>query len=178
MNLDPSETKLENLLRGLVPDAPSSALMDRIDEELKLDMSWLNATARPRRRGSWLSSAGWSAVGAAAAVAVMSFMQTQPSGVFQGTGGLASAESQRAALPVSTTIREWDVMKQESSAQEEAGRSHEKPVLVLARNKRTWLGSGGGSRITMEAPHEEKLALPVNFLGEAPFALADLPISP
>lgn len=179
MNLDPSETKLENLLRGLVPDAPSPALMERIDEELKLDMSWLNATARPQRRVNWITSVGWSAFGAAAAVAVMSFMPAQPHGAFQNAASFAavtSAPSSTSAMPVSATLREWDVMKSDAP-QENSRRPREQPVLVVASSRQAWLSSSSrnGARITVETPPDpEKLALPVNFLSEAPFPLPDL----
>lgn len=172
MTHDPSETKLENLLRSLVPDAPSPVLMERIDEELKLDMSWLNATARPRRRVNWISSVGWSAFGAAAAVAVMSFLPAQPQGTFQNATTLAAATT--AALPVAATISEWDDVKSNESQASDNRRSREQPLLVVARDRQAWLNPRNQSRITMSAPDEEKLVLPVNFLSEVPFPLPDL----
>lgn len=173
MNLDPAETKLENLLRGLVPDAPSPLLMQCVEEELKLDMSWLNATARPQRRKvNWISPVSWSALGAAAAVAVMSFMPTQP-GTFQSTATLAAAAPAAKVLPISTsapTISEWDDTKHEDSRREAP-----QYVRVNARGDRqAWLNYRDRAHITLEYTDAEKLALPVNFLSEAPFPLRDL----
>lgn len=178
MNLDPAETKLENLLRGLVPDAPSPLLMQRVEEELKLDMSWLNATARPpRRKVNWISPVSWSALGAAAAVAVMSFMPTQPYGAYQSTATLAVATPvstpTAVVLPASTapTISEWDDSQQADSRDKQA-----QYVRVNTRtDKQAWLNYRDRARITLEYADSEKLALPVNFLSEAPFPLRDLP---
>lgn len=175
MNLDPAETKLENLLRGLVPDAPSPLLMQRVEEELKLDMSWLNATARPaRRKVNWISPVSWSALGAAAAVAVMSVMPTQP-GTFQSTATLAAAAPAAKVLPISTsapTISEWDDTKQEDSHERDAQYVR---VSTRADRQQAWLNYRDRARITLEYTDSEKLALPVNFLSEAPFPLRDLP---
>ncbi len=176
MNLDPAETKLENLLRGLVPDAPSPLLMQRVEEELKLDMSWLNATARPQRRKvSWISPVSWSALGAAAAVAVMSFLPTQPYGPHEGMATLAAATTPApaAVMPISTsaTISEWDD-EVKGGPDDEA-----QYVRVNARADRqqAWQNYRDRARITLEYADSEKLALPVNFLSEAPFPLRDLP---
>ncbi len=178
MNLDPAETKLENLLRGLVPDAPSPLLMQRVEEELKLDMSWLNATARPpRRQVNWISPVSWSALGAAAAVAVMSFMPTQPAGIYQSTATLAAATPVHApaiVLPVAGTISEWDDAKREEIREKEAQYVH---VNARADRQQAWLNYRDRARITLEYADSEKLALPVNFLSEAPFPLRDLPYS-
>lgn len=182
MNLDPTETKLENLLRGLVPDAPSPLLMQRVEEELKLDMSWLNATARPaRRKVNWISPVSWSALGAAAAVAVMSIMPIQPAGTYRSTAALAAAPPVTTpaarVLPVSTaapTISEWDDTNEEDSRT-----SNAQYVRVSTRTDRqqAWLNYRDRARITLEYTDSEKLALPVNFLSEAPFPLRDLPYS-
>lgn len=177
MNLDPAETKLENLLRGLVPDAPSPLLMQRVEEELKLDMSWLNATARPQRRKvSWISPVSWSALGAAAAVVVMSVLPTQP-GTFQGTATLAAAAPAAMVRPVSTsapTISEWDDATPENSRERDTQYVR---VSTRADRQQAWHSYRDRAHITLEYTDSEKLALPVNFLSEAPFPLRDLPYS-
>lgn len=172
MNRDLPETNLENLLRSLVPDAPSFALMERIDEELKLDMSWLNATARPRRQVNWLNSVGWSAVGAAAAVAVMSFLPAQPQGALQSTSSMAAVAPAPAIIAVSTD-REWDVMKEEA-AEEKVRRPRQQATPTLVSYRQAWLNPHSASRITVTPPDEQRLVLPVNFISEAPFSLPDL----
>ncbi|MGV3659243.1 MAG: hypothetical protein ACO1TE_03640 [Prosthecobacter sp.] len=152
--------------------------MQRVEEELKLDMSWLNATARPaRRKVNWISPVSWSALGAAAAVAVMSFLPAQPGGIYQSTATLAvvtpvSAPAAAVVPVASTTISEWDETKQADSRDKQA-----QYVRVSSRGdkQQAWLNYRDRARITLEYADAEKLALPVNFLSEAPFPLRDLP---
>ena len=106
MNNEINEQELENLLRGLAPAAASPALVQRVDDELKLDMSWLSTSRRkPHHQPRWLMSAGWAAMGAAAAIAVMSYLpQQQRAEGFASTSTSVSKPVSRAA----TTLREWD----------------------------------------------------------------------
>ncbi len=170
MNRDLPETKLENLLRGLVPDAPSIGLMERIDEELKLDMSWLNATAaRPPRQVRWLNAVAWSAVGAAAAVAVMSFLPAQP-GTMQSASVVAAAVVPAPTVVTGSKYRDWDVVRDEAPP-EETRRPHRHAAMLQASYGP--INTHSSSRISLTPPTEERLVLPVNFLSEAPFSLLD-----
>lgn len=172
MNLDPAETKIENLLRDLVPDAPSPALMERIDEELKLDMSWLNAKA-PRRQVNWLNSVGWSAFGAAAAVAVMSFIPVQQQGV--SAPMMAAVTPPPVVLPVPSTISEWEEPRN-NIIRDASTHPSVQYVQVSTSDKHTRLTPRDKARITLEYMDEEKLAMPVNFLSEASLPLPGMPL--
>jgi hypothetical protein len=156
MNHDPDDTRLENLLRGLVPAAPSPALSQRVDEELKLDMSWLTTTSRQRHLPRWLVSASWAALGAAAAVAVMSYL---PSRADSSAGTLAA--STPTVLPVAT-IREWEDVQDEGIHYTQ-GRLPEQHLRVIARERQTWIDPRDGAQMTVEYPREQKVILPVSF---------------
>lgn len=157
MNHDPNDTQLESLLRGLAPAAASPALAHRVDEELKLDMSWLNTNSRQRRAPRWLASASWAALGAAAAVAVMSYLPV-PSQTAPSFGTLATTPT---VLPVST-IREWEDV-QDEGIHYNAQRLPEQHVRVIARERQSWIDPRDGAQMTVEYPREQKVILPVSF---------------
>lgn len=152
MNNEINEQELENLLRGLAPAAASPALVQRVDDELKLDMSWLSTSQRkPHRQPRWLMSAGWAAMGAAAAFAVMSYLPTQRS-----EGGAAAL----AAAPA--TIREWD---DEHGNGIHRGRSlnDDKLALVVSRELGTWVDPRYSSQMTVDISSRQQLLQPVSF---------------
>lgn len=152
MNNEINEQELENLLRGLAPAAASPALVQRVDEELKLDMSWLSTSQRkPHRQPRWLMSAGWAAMGAAAAFAVMSYLPTQRS-----EGGAAAL----AAAPA--TIREWD---DEHGTSLHRGRSlnDDKLALVVSRELGTWVDPRYSSQMSVAISSKQQLLQPVSF---------------
>jgi anti-sigma-K factor RskA len=153
MNHDPNDTHLENLLRGLAPAAASPALTQRVDEELKLDMSWLGSATKPRRETRWFASASWAAIGAAAAVAVMSFLP-------QPTSNTTLATTP-AVLPVAT-IREWEDV-QNDGIHYSAERLPEQHMTVISRERQTWIDPRDGAQMTVEYPRQQKLVLPVSF---------------
>ncbi|WP_395745772.1 hypothetical protein [Prosthecobacter sp.] len=175
MNPDPNpdsglnDDELESLLRGLRPTAPSPALTQRVDDELKLDMSWLGTPRRrPRQPPQWLMSAGWAALGAAAAIAVMSSLTQQQAG--GGAPALAAASLPApastavpapAVLPVST-IREWDDV-QDDGIHYSSDRLPEQHVTLISRERQTWIDPRDGAQMTVEIPLQQKLVLPVNF---------------
>ncbi|MEZ5387238.1 MAG: hypothetical protein R3F13_17145 [Prosthecobacter sp.] len=160
MNEDPEETRLENALRRLAPAAPSPALIQGVDEELKLDMNWLGAPSRPRRKTGWLHSTAWAALGAAAAVTVMSYLPgTAPDAPATATtGGMAAAPM---VLPIST-IREWEDVRNDGIhySRENVPEQH---LRVLARERQTWIDPRDGAEMTVEYPREQKVVLPVSF---------------
>jgi hypothetical protein len=158
MNNDLNDTQLENLLRGLPPAAASHSLVQRVDEELKLDMSWLSTSRRkPQRQPRWLMSAGWAAMGAAAAIAVMSYLPQQTS-----PQGLAATSPAAHSVQPASTIREWD------DAQDRGihhGRSQmaEARALVVSRELGTWVDPRYGAQLTMEIPSQRQLLMPVSY---------------
>ncbi len=158
MNNELNEQELENLLRGLAPAAASPALKQRVDEELNLDMSWLSTSRRkPNRAPRWLTSAGWAAMGAAAAIAVMSYLPQQGG---QGTAyALASAPAVRPA----TTLREWDDSS-DRGIHEGRSRIAEKHALVISRELGTWVDPRYSAQTTMVIPSQQQLLLPASFI--------------
>ena len=152
MNNEINEQELENLLRGLAPAAASPALVQRVDDELKLDMSWLSTSRpKPRQQPRWLMSAGWAAMGAAAAFAVMSYLPTQ-----HAEGGAAAL----ATAPA--TIREWD---DEHGNSLHRGRSlnDDKLALVVSRELGTWVDPRYSSQMTVDISSRQQLLQPVSF---------------
>ena len=159
MNNELNEQELENLLRGLAPAAASPALRQRVDEELKLDMSWLSTSRRskPHRAPRWLTSAGWAAMGAAAAIAVMSNLPQQSS---QGAAyTMASAPAVRPA----TTLREWDDSS-DRGIHEGRSRMSEKHALVISRELGTWVDPRYSAQTTMVIPSQQQLLLPASYI--------------
>ncbi|MBB5030840.1 hypothetical protein [Prosthecobacter vanneervenii] len=156
-----NDSELESLLRGLSPAKASPALMRRVDEELQLDMSWLGSTAkRPARRAPrWISSVSWAAMGAAAAVTVMSWLP-QPA---QSTATLAAAQPSPAVMPVSTSttsLREWE---EDESPRYSRKQSADKHFIVVSREMQTWGDPRYGAQTTMEISSKNKLLVPVTF---------------
>jgi len=157
MNNNLNDSQLESLLRGLAPAAASPSLTQRVDEELKLDMSWLSTSQRkPHRTPKWITSAGWAAMGAAAAIAVMSYLPTQQSNM-QGFATVAPA-----VRPVST-IREWD------DAQDNGihhGRSlvAEKRALVVSRELGTWVDPRYSAQMAVDYPSQQAYLQNVSFI--------------
>jgi hypothetical protein len=155
MNNDLNEAQFENLLRGLAPTAVSPALRHSVDEELKLDMSWLATRRSPQRPPRWLMSAGWAAMGAAAAIAVMSYLPQQP-GSYAATAAMATA-----VLPAST-LREWDDSKGSGIHQGRSGMT-EKRTLVISRELQTWVDPRYAAEMTVKIPSQQQLLQPVSF---------------
>lgn len=161
MNNNMNEDQLENLLRGIAPAAVSPALRQRVDEELKLDMSWLGtqrSSPRQRRRPHWIMSAGWAAMGAAAAIAVMSYLPQQ-------SGANANAVAVAAPTPVEvpgTTLREWDDSKDNGI---HTGRSRlaEKHILVVSRELGTWVDPRYASETSLDISSRQQLLQPVSY---------------
>ena len=158
MNNNLNDSQLESLLRDLAPAAASPALTQRVDDELKLDMSWLSTSRRkPHRSTTWLMSAGWAAMGAAAAIAVMSHLPNQDT---QGGAGNLASSSSTTVLPAST-IREWDDTNDNAIHR---GRSSlaEKRTLVISRELQTWVDPRYSTAMTVEVPSQHNL-LPVSY---------------
>ncbi|MBE2285664.1 MAG: hypothetical protein IAE77_19535 [Prosthecobacter sp.] len=157
---EPTDARLENLLRGLAPAAVSPGLKQSVDEELQLDMSWLNTPSRQRRSPRWLASTSWAALGAAAAVAVMSYLPA-PSITAPAAAGGTLATSTPTVMPVST-IREWEDVKDEGIHYNQQ-RLPEQHVRVITRDRQSWIDPRDGAQITVEIPREQRLVLPVAF---------------
>jgi hypothetical protein len=157
MNNDLNDSQLESLLRGLAPAAASPSLTQRVDEELKLDMSWLSTSRRkPNRTPKWITSAGWAAMGAAAAIAVMSYLPTQQTNI-QGLAAVAPA-----VLPVST-LREWDDA-QDSGIHHGRSLVAEKRALVVSRELGTWVDPRYSAQMAVDYPSQQAFMQNVSFI--------------
>lgn len=146
---------IESLLTSLSPSRPSHALIQKVDRELELDLSWARA---PRRKAAvWLKPVIWSSLGAAAAVVVMSAMNpTQVSSTSLATASTASA------MPVST-IREVVDARDEGIQYNELSNLPEQHVKLVSMERHAWIDPRDGAHITVEMPREDSVVLPVAF---------------
>jgi len=149
-----STNDLESLLRDLKPAPPSARLFQKVDEELSLDMSWLGRPSLTRKAAKWFTPVTFSMLGAAAAVAVMSwFAFSQP------------AQSDRAtadgAVPVST-ISEWQDFQNEGIRYSQ-DKTPQRQIRLIGTERRIFIDPRDGAQIIVETPKEESVVLPVNF---------------
>ncbi len=154
--------ELENLLRGLAPAAVSPELRTRVEEELRLDMSWLSQTTKHTRTVRWLAPVTYAALGAAAAIAVMSAFSssiTLPASTSQPTVAVNAPQS--GVMPVST-ISEWDDV-QDEGIRYTADRMPQKHVRVRGTERHVYIDPRDGAEIIVEYPREQSLVLPVSF---------------
>ena len=101
-------------------------------------------------------SAGWAAMGAAAAIAVMSYLPTQQTNI-QGIAAVAPA-----VLPVST-LREVDDLHDSGIHQ---GRSlvAEKRALVVSRELGTWVDPRYSAQMAVDYPSQQAFMQNVSFI--------------
>lgn len=155
--------ELENLLRGLAPAAVSPELRTRVEEELRLDMSWLSQTVKKPRAVRWLAPVTYAAMGAAAAIVAMSAFTssvTPPASSSQPTIATSSAPKS-GVMPVST-IAEWDDV-QDEGIRYTADRLPQKHVRVRGTERHLYIDPRDGAEIIVEYPREQSLVLPVSF---------------
>ncbi|MFM2166504.1 MAG: hypothetical protein RIS79_875, partial [Verrucomicrobiota bacterium] len=154
---------LENLLRSLAPAAVSPDLRNRVEEELRLDMSWLSQTVKKPRAVRWLAPVTYAAMGAAAAIVVMSTFSssiTPPASVSKP--GVASATAPASGVMPISTIAEWDDV-QDEGIRYTADRLPQKHVRVRGTERHLYIDPRDGAEIIVEYPREQSLVLPVNF---------------
>ena len=155
-----NDLDVENLLRGLPPAAPSSALRTRVEHELDLDAQWLRPALKRRAPQRWLAPMGWGALGAAAAAVVMSVLPQQPGAAPAAT--VAAAPTPPAIFPV-TTIREVVDAKADGIRYNSQSHLPEQHVRLMSVERRAWIDPRDGAEITVETPREQSVVLPVNF---------------
>ena len=146
---------IESLLTSLSPARPSAALVQSVDRELELDLSWARAPKRTTPR--WFMSVMWSSLGAAAAVLVMSSMSVEE--INSSPVALAQATS---VMPVST-IREVMDAQDEGIQYNDISRLPEQHVKLVSFERHTWIDPRDGAHITVEMPREDSVILPVAF---------------
>jgi hypothetical protein len=153
-----NETPFENLLKSLPPAAPSATLCARVEHELELDSQWLRM---PRRRVAprWIQAAGWTALGAAAAVSIMSALPAPR----QPDSSLAAAEMPAPAVMPVTTVRELLDARDEGIRYNPQSQLPEQHVKYYSVDRHAWIDPRDGAEITVEVPHEDNVVLPVSF---------------
>lgn len=156
MNHDLNESEVENILRGLAPAEVSPALNQRVAEELRLDMDWLEQSNTPRKPMRWLTPVSYSALGAAAAIAIMSYL---PFGSTPGAGSGVAGSGH--ILPVST-IREWDNVEDEG-IHYTSDKVPEQHVKLRSTERHVFIDPRDGAQVIVEYPRVDSLVLPVNF---------------
>lgn len=155
--------ELENLLRSLTPARVSPELGTRVEEELRLDMSWLAQTVKKPRAMRWAAPLTYAAMGAAAAIVAMSIFANTATGPTSSLKPAIVAPSAQkpGVMPVST-IAEWDDV-QDEGIRYSADRMPEKHVRVRGTERRLYIDPRDGAEIIVEYPREQALVLPVSF---------------
>jgi len=155
--------ELENLLRSLAPAAVSPDLRTRVEEELRLDMSWLSQTVKRPRAVRWLAPVTYAAMGAAAAIVAMSAFSgsISPSTPVSKPAVAVTTAPASGVMPVST-IAEWDDV-QDEGIRYTADRLPQKHVRVRGTERHLYIDPRDGAEIIVEYPREQSLVLPVNF---------------
>lgn len=164
-----NDANVEHLLRSLRPAAPSAELTQRVERDLKLAALFREAApasvaAKPRRT-LWQSHLTWAAIGAAAAVLVMSVM---PARTGLQTGSELASQSQTAEapltdrlLPVSST-REW-VDLEDGGISFATPDSPQRQMRVHSLERHQWIDPRDGAEYTVEVPTVESVVLPVKY---------------
>lgn len=159
-----NESDLERMLAGLAPAPVSSRLESRVERDLMIDsgLSVIDGGAlvkpvRPKKI-MWWHPVAWAALGAAAAVAVTSLGPVQTG---TNAGGLASAERQAAAIPVSST-REW-LDADDQGVHFNSQQLPERRLRLTSMERHEWVDPRDGAQITVEIPREDTVVVPVEF---------------
>lgn len=160
MNHDPHiiEPGLEDLLRSLAPAPASPALVERVEEELRLDMNWLASTGTTTRSMRWLAPLNYIALGAAAAIAVMSAF---PTGERPALPESAAFSDTGTPIPVST-ISELD-MVEDQGIHYGTNQMPEQHLLVRGTERQVYIDPRDGAEVIVEYPRQQAVVLPVSF---------------
>ena len=160
MNRDPNtiEPGIEDLLRSLAPAPASQALVERVEEELRLDMNWLTSTGKTARSMRWLAPLNYIALGAAAAIAVMSAFSTTERPSLPSSSALSNAST---PIPVST-ISELD-MVEDQGIHYGTNQMPEQHLLVRGTERQVFIDPRDGAEVIVEYPRQQSVVLPVSF---------------
>lgn len=153
------DNDIENLLRSLAPAAPSPELAHRVERDMELAALFRDsaATTTPRRTlPVWLNRVTWTALGAAAAVTVMSALQHPDK-----TSVVASIATPALNAPVVTSSREWVAVDDGGIIYSEQGEP-EQVVSVTSVERHRWVDPKDGAEYVLELPQQEAMYLPVS----------------
>jgi hypothetical protein len=169
-----NDSSLENLLRSLKPTAPSADLADRVQQEMLLGEVFASAhpLQRPAMRATvtWLSRFTWSALGAAATVALMQALPGESGSMTTAAAPVLTAP----ILPAQAQISPADSLPAINSTREilgvdEAGIVYaadgtpEQLLSVAAVERHQWVDPRDGAIYTLELPQADQVLLPVSF---------------
>lgn len=160
MNHDPHiiEPGVEDLLRNLAPAPASRALIERVEEELRLDMNWLSSTGTTARSVRWLAPLNYIALGAAAAIALMSAFSAGEGPSLPASSALSDTGT---PIPVST-ISELDLVE-DQGIHYGTNQMPEQHILVRGTERQMFIDPRDGAEVIVEYPRQQSLVLPVNF---------------
>lgn len=154
------DNELETLLRTLAPAAPSPELARRVERDMELTAMFRHAapTEASSRRPlhAWLNRVTWTALGAAAAVTVMSALQRP-----EKSSVVASIATPTLNAPVVTSSREWVSVDDAGIVYSEQGEP-EHVVSVTSVERHRWVDPKDGAEYVLELPQKEAMYLPVS----------------
>ena len=160
MNHDPNiiDPRVEDLLRSLAPAPASPALLENVEEELRLDMNWLANTGAASKSMRWLAPLNYIALGAAAAFALMSAFSTHETPTSPVQPGLSASSK---PIPVST-ISELD-MVEDQGIHYGTNQMPEQHLLVRGTERQVYIDPRDGAEVIVEYPRQQSLVLPIKF---------------
>lgn len=158
-----NDANIEHLLRSLHPTPPSTDLESRVQRDLALAEFFRDAApvaATPAKKPQvWREHLTWAAIGAAAAIAVMSVL---PAGLNpQPSAASTVAATNPAVLPVSSS-REWVDVEEGSISYASAG-APQRQLKVRSLERHQWTDPRDGAEYTVETPVTDSVVMPVKF---------------
>lgn len=154
------DTEIENLLRSLKPASASPELVQRVERDMQLAEIFRRAEAPVQSRrntNSWAGRVTWSALGAAAAVVLMSALQRPQT----AAPVVASITTPPMSAPVVTSSREWVSLDDGGIVYSDEGEP-EHLLSVTSVERHRWVDPTDGAEYVVELPRQEEMYLPVS----------------
>lgn len=157
-----NDAHIEHLLRSLQPTPPSADLELRVQRDLALAELFRDAApvaaAPAKKTHVWREHLSWAAIGAAAAVAVMSVL---PVGTKATSGPTTIATANPSVLPVNSS-REWVDVEEGNISYASAG-APQRQLKVRSLERHQWIDPRDGAEYTVETPVTDSVVMPVKF---------------
>jgi hypothetical protein len=151
-----NDTQLESQLRSMRPAAPSTDLMARVQRDMELNALLSTQAVKQRQTLVWASRMTWSALGAAAAVALMFALPQRAT--TSTTPTLASI----ATTPVINSSRELLNIDEGDIIIDSDGTPGQL-VSVASIERHQWVDPRNGAEYIVEVPQEDDLLVPLHF---------------
>ena len=162
-----NDHNLEQLLRNMIPAAPSADLTERVRQDIQLADLFRNAagqdqpTASGRRLPTWISRVSWAAMGAAAAIALSNTLHRMDSkGETPPVASIATNSLKPA--PTLSSTREFVGIDDGGIVYSSDGEPG-KLVSVSSIERHHWVDPKDGAEYTLEVPQEESVLVPLSF---------------